>query len=85
MKTSKEKAIEALREVSGIVSHPEHNNLIADIAYELSKPTLDDAINIVEKIGLTYAIPGTSRQTIYTVAELVRDTILTALKGLKGE
>ena len=45
--TTKEKAIESLKEVSGIVSHPEHNTLIADIAHELSQPTLDDAIKVV--------------------------------------
>ena len=71
--TTKEKAIESLKEVSGIVSHPEHNTLIADIAHELSQPTLDDAINVVEEMKNN---PNNNFMTMKQV--------LIALKGLNG-
>ena len=75
MKTSKEKAIEALQKIE---SYHAYDNQFDDelklVFAELSKPTIDDAIKVVELM-----------KSKNYLNKRVLVLVLEALKGLKGE
>ena len=73
--TSKEKAIEALKNTNIIDILIYKDLMIA----ELSKPTLDDAIKVVEEIAKT----NKDQYSVHMVKLQAYDEVLTALKGLK--
>ena len=97
--TSKEKAIEALNKFYSDWLEDcfeadwffRTDGLYSNIIDELSKPTLDDAIKVVEdmiennEIKLSEHAGGVSRMLDLKYANANYRDVITALKGLKGE